>query len=303
MKTILDWLFTFIIGSVCLIVGGLVVNQLEAWLPGLAHRIVRWQARRMGARAAVYEEAWLRDVEDTPGGLAKLSVALGTIRTPLGVLVERYRDEPGGLNRAVALWLWDRASWVVVAAAAAVVVFFYPIERSRFAAYAFLFPLFLFVGLSLVGSFRRACRGRYERLAYPWQILVSGMPILAMIYFAIVLALVPPSFRPNQRVAVARPTIGKPPLEVVLSMPRGPDRNDTKAGNETSGSSGPVEEAPDAHEAPEASPPLPSNRAWPEFFLSMLPSVPLPEQPVPSLQEFTAISGPPVAPSQLRIIQ
>ena len=199
MKTLLSWWLGSILGFLGAllgaVLGGLVGNQIEAWLPGIARQIIRWQARSMGAAAARFEEQWIADVNDTPGGLAKLSVALGTLFVSLRTRVERYRHEPGGFKRALALGLWDRASWLV-AAVGATIVFFYPIEPSRYAAYAFLFPLFLLAVLFLVPSFRRACRLRYERLAYSWRVGIGGLAVPVVVYFAMAFGLIPPSFQP-----------------------------------------------------------------------------------------------------------
>jgi hypothetical protein len=198
-------------------------------------------------------------------------------------------------------------------ASAAVVVFFYPLERSRYAAYGVLFPLFLFVALWLVPSFRRSCRLGYERLAYWWRVGVGGLGAPALIYLVIVLSFIPPSFRPKQRFAVAPDAAKAPGRVFLLSLPRELDRSETKAGNETIGNSLPtfkesdnarlVNELPEANEAPQANSMIPSERAWPELYLSELPPIPLPEQPFPSIQEFTANTGIPAVPSNLRITQ
>lgn len=57
----------------------LLLNEFGEWAPWLAVRLVRWTARRLGHRNDTdrYAEEWEANLNEVPGKLAKLAVAIG----------------------------------------------------------------------------------------------------------------------------------------------------------------------------------------------------------------------------------
>ncbi|MFL1381712.1 NB-ARC domain-containing protein [Nocardiopsis protaetiae] len=57
----------------------LLLNEFGEWAPWLAVRIVRWTARRLGHRDDIdrYAEEWEANLNEVPGKLTKLAVAIG----------------------------------------------------------------------------------------------------------------------------------------------------------------------------------------------------------------------------------
>ena len=187
MKTGVLWL----IGALMLTAGGVLVNllsnQIEAWLPLLARRIVRYQATKMGPRSSRCEEEWLAHLNQTRGSLAQFVVALGTLLVPFRTVTEKCRDTPGGFKEFAAAWFRDRASWITVPAVVLLIAA-YPPNPSRYAAYGVLIPFLLFCALYLAPPFRRAFALGYERLNYFGRIGVGSLTMPIIGYFAIAFA-------------------------------------------------------------------------------------------------------------------
>ncbi|MDE3721401.1 NB-ARC domain-containing protein [Nocardiopsis sp. N85] len=57
----------------------LLLNEFGEWAPWLAVRLVRWTARQLGSRtdADRYAEEWEGNLNEVPGKLAKLAIAIG----------------------------------------------------------------------------------------------------------------------------------------------------------------------------------------------------------------------------------
>ncbi|MEH0396216.1 ATP-binding protein [Streptomyces sp. NBC_01260] len=59
----------------------LLLAEFGDWCPWLAKRLVRWTARHLGDAAVVerYSEEWLAEIEEVPGKLSCLVVAIGKV--------------------------------------------------------------------------------------------------------------------------------------------------------------------------------------------------------------------------------
>ena len=127
------------------VVSNLLSNQIEAWLPVISRRLLRWGATLMGSRAARCEEEWLCDLDQTRGGLAKPCFAVGMLRVPCATLLLRWRLAP--LRQKIA-WAKNSA-WTLPIVAIVVLLVKYPPHESRYPAYTVLIPLLLCCSLGL----------------------------------------------------------------------------------------------------------------------------------------------------------
>jgi hypothetical protein len=166
----------------------LLANQIDTWLPDMARRIVRHQARKMGSRAGRCEEEWLADLDDRRGGLAQLYFALGTLIVPLRIANE---ETPGG----IVGWAW----LIVPAGTIVLLLRAYPLEPSRYAAYAVLLQVVIVCAVCLAAPLRRVFAVRYERLNYRGRVGVGGLIVPAICIFTIALSLIPSSRRAATR--------------------------------------------------------------------------------------------------------
>jgi hypothetical protein len=186
------------VGSVLLILLGGVISSLMAaqvwsWLPGLALAIVRRQARKMGPESARrFEEEWRAHLDQTPGGLAKLCVALPLFLVPAKTALERWRDSPERLKNLAAGIVLDRG-WLIVVAAFIWICGQFPLGPRYWAAYRVLLVLCSCAALLLHRHVRAAFNSFYgERLNYQGRVALGAMvvPLLACVF--ILWSLVPP---------------------------------------------------------------------------------------------------------------
>lgn len=291
----------WLVGVLTIIVTGvmkdLLSNQVEAWLPILARRIVRHQAAKMGLRGSRCEEEWLAHLDETHGGLAQLFVALGTIFVPVRTAMERCRDE--GFE-SLATWFRDRAWWITVPAV--VLLFFaYPPHPTRYAAYAVLIPFLLFCGLYLAPPFRRAFAQGYERLNYSARVAVGCLMTPVIGYFAIALSLIPVPLRSQTETRV--PDRGGKPQAIVFTASLPIDLQRHVASSRVGTARFNPHRVARAHERRRRKNARPiAPLTLPELEpvdLAKLPAVSLQDQPIPPSRLFP----PPVAPHSVRIIR
>jgi len=336
MKTVLITMVTWVLMQIIApILTNLVSNQIEAWLPMIARRIVRRQAAKMGPRAMRCEHEWLHDLEQRRGGLSQLRYALGLFRVPLLTKIELLRNRTGGLKSAAIVWCSDRAWWSTVVLGVLLVVF-YPPDASRRAAYAVIIPVLVTSTLYLWPLGRQATGLVYGRLNYAFRVSVGGLVVPIVVCLAVAWALVAPTWRPPARAAL-NPRGALEPKLVVIALPMRIDARENLSGTEVRDVESATRPTPndDSLQTPG---PLPEDegllaaRSLPVFVLTPTPTlplpvlpdedgllsartspvltteseraeVPLPEQPLPSPQAYRPTpGGPPPAPTNLRIV-
>lgn len=192
----------------------LLSSQVNALLPGIARWIVRRQAARMGDQRFVYEEEWLALIDETPGSLAKLFVAIGTAWVPLLTRVEMWRDLPQqDRTLTLAVWIRDHAGGIVVPAMA-LLLGRYPMHPARYAAYAVLIPLVVLWAVCFSGPLRRWMGSVYERCSYAGRVSIGGLPVPLVACLVLALTFIPLSRR--GRVPGRSDLASKPSIVVVL---------------------------------------------------------------------------------------
>ena len=315
------------------IAGGIILNllssQIDASLPSLAKWIVRRAARRM-ADSARWEEEWLADLDQTPGGLAKFASALQTWTVPFSIAFESWLERRSVTAGQAARKL---LAWTLVISAAALVVYGYSFESSRYASYWVLTALLGSVAVGLSERCRRVVRQRYDRLNYPTRIATGGLalPLIASVVIAVLV--IPPSRRgnawgfsdaPATPNAAVKMVAADEPAGLILFEVKSPEdlealsavsdvgrgrrkrRENRAVGTDRfSGNAIAPESKPSIIDASglsvasiEIVPTKPTNLVE-ALAVSELPAVATPEQPIPSLQTENTLPPPamPVAPS------
>jgi hypothetical protein len=323
-STSLTLLLGFIGGLIVAILANLISNQIEAWLPLLARRIVRLLANWMGERAERCREEWPAHLDQTVGGLAQLGVALGMVRVPVRMVIDKHRDELGGLFGSIGTSILRRTSWVFVPI---LVLFFvnYPLQPGRYATYAFVLPLLVVGALISAPQFWRATSARYERLGYTRRVFSGGVAFPVLVYFVVVWTLIGPSWQSPRKVNRDTRASARPSITFVQILPKDALPRKTETGNATPTTprlNPPetdvvlVRELEPTEDRVLAQEPVPTD-GGPDhgstppiegaavLSLTEVEQVLLPEQPIPSLQDPpppVSLGALPSAPMNLRIV-
>jgi hypothetical protein len=308
-----DWL----IRAFWALLGGLLSNQIEAWLPALAKWLVRRAAARMPHSTERYEEEWLSLLEETPGGLAKLLRSLGLLSVPISARIEFLKGMPRGhIARDIGALL---ALAVAVAALAP-----YSLEPSRYAAYSALVIVFGALALGLSPSLQRLVAIAYERMGYASRITVGGLMIPLVVVLALAVSWIPASRRgkhplPSSEPSAARKTVVvevgvdailDPPLAAPLDLMEHSESSDdavdtgrdaSQAEASTFVQTPPIEDANGSAAA--ATSRVPQDEEVASRTLSETSTLATPEQPLPSSQTEVPPATTSFVPSNVRIVQ
>jgi hypothetical protein len=329
VKSLIAWIL-WLLGELLM---NLVTNLLGDWLMRrIARWIVRYQASAMGEQSARCREEWLAHLDETPDGWTQLKVALRMLEVPFNTFIEKCCDV--GAGRATVAWIREHGALVTSVPVAVLLFKDYPLDQTRFAAYAVAIPLLLLCVLSLTPLFRRALAIGYERLNYGSRIVMGGLAVPVVVYLIIAWGWVPPSERPPKRAVKGALAATRPPLVVIPSLPLDIDIREAIEGQEQSKDPASTRVSPSsdflsARESLQNNSGLLGNRTLPILLLSEIPGIPipnlpnedglvsartlldlsmsdlpeihLPKQPLPATEEEVRMLAP-AAPTNLRIV-
>ncbi len=113
-------IFLFVVGILDTVFSRLLTDEIKAWIPGIIRRVIRWAVVQLpSAHQERFEEEWQGHVNEVPGDIGKLIVAVGFLiaarkitsalkagRVPLTVLVKSSSADavaPKGLREQMNL--------------------------------------------------------------------------------------------------------------------------------------------------------------------------------------------------------
>lgn len=286
------------LGFVAAVLVALIANQIDASLPSIARWIVRHQARKMGPRAVRAEEEWLAHLDETPGGLGKLVVAIGTLVVPLRTIETSV---------AWSAWL-VYCLWILVPLVA--VATMYPPQQDRMASYSIVALALVVSGLFVPARLRAALATCYDHLSYYSRVCLGGaaVPVIGFIVIAWTTIVTTPN--PLETTVAYTRASHEPRLVFLQANAAEFGRSDARVSEAPVRVRVlPIQPAPIPPEQPslanfnvlDGDSRLPAPDALPLSVLVGVPALSLPEQPIPSREGYPT-AGPPPAPMNLRLV-
>jgi hypothetical protein len=195
----------------------LLSSQVKAFIPVVARAIVRHQAAKMGGRADESKEAWIADLQATPGELLQLFRAFCTLIAPFWMAVEEFQADPR------PFWVKSKSAarkrtWWCVVILALVIGASYPPEPGRYASSFICATCLVALAVPLSPSAKRISK-LYGARTYGLQLAIGGLTSPLTIALVVAIAYVPPA-RHLPRVGLPSPQkTARDPLIFIVDGP------------------------------------------------------------------------------------